>query len=109
MGSGMRDRRKAKVGWLYWYMLQYTTYKLIGTITYVNGDTITGNFRNGRPDGVLLYKFAATGVEIEATYKQGTRIEWTSPTVKSTKKILKWLGSKAQITRMYEIFDDSKI
>ena len=47
-----------------------------GVLTYTNGDTIDGNFKNGHAHGTMLYTFAATGKTRLAKYENGYRIDW---------------------------------
>lgn len=49
-----------------------------GIATYVNGDTIDGNFISGRADGIVKYTFATTGAVNHAVYKRGLRVNFES-------------------------------
>ena len=51
---------------------------LQGIATFVNGDTIEGNFINGRADGIVKYTFATTGAVNHAVYKRGLRVSFES-------------------------------
>ncbi len=54
----------------------------VGKATYVNGDTIEGDFVNGLPHGIVIYKFASTGKRRRARYHNGYRVEWLSEVLK---------------------------
>jgi hypothetical protein len=71
-----------------------------GVATYVNGDSIEGNFTRGQPHGVLLYHFS-NGSERYATYLRGQRVEWTSDVAVNMKKTLAWLDDAASFRREF--------
>ena len=54
----------------------------IGVATYVNGDSIQGEFVNGQPHGVVIYHFARTNRKRRARYHNGYRLEWLSEVLK---------------------------
>lgn len=57
-----------------------------GTLTFVNGDTIQGQFEHGQPHGVHVYTFHSTAKKNKrgavvtrrrgARYVRGDRVEW---------------------------------
>lgn len=49
-----------------------------GLLTYTNGDTIDGVFKNGHAHGTVLYTFATTGKTRLAKYENSYRVEWIS-------------------------------
>jgi hypothetical protein len=61
-----------------------------GKGTYVNGESVEGNFRKGRPHGILLYRYVG-GSSRYATYRKG----WTTEAERKTERMLTWLGSIA--------------
>mmetsp|Transcript_25731 Transcript_25731/g.43349 ORF Transcript_25731/g.43349 Transcript_25731/m.43349 type:complete len:550 (-) Transcript_25731:116-1765(-) len=56
-----------------------------GVATYVNGDTIEGNFISGRAHGIVKYTFASTGAVNHAMYCRGIRESFDS---KESAKVL---------------------
>lgn len=72
-----------------------------GVATYVNGDSIEGNFVRGQPHGVLLYRFA-NGKQKYATYVRGQRVDWTSDIAINLKKTLAWLDDAASFRREFK-------
>ena len=58
---------------------------MTGKATYVNGDTIEGNFIGGRAHGVVKYTFATTGAVNHAEYSRGVRVNFES---KESAKVL---------------------
>jgi hypothetical protein len=71
-----------------------------GKATYVNGDSIEGEFHRGQPHGILLYRFA-NGKEKYATFVRGQRVEWTSDVEIKMKKALVWLDDAASFRREF--------
>jgi len=70
-------------------------------MTYTNGDTLDGRFRNGHPHGTIVYTFVSTDGRVRlAKYDRGTRIEWIAVGKKShakgTKKKKKAGGTDQQ-------------
>ena len=72
-----------------------------GIATYVNDDSIEGNFVNGQPHGILLYLFA-NGKKKYATYVRGQRIEWASDMTVNLKQALAWLDDAAAFRREFK-------
>jgi hypothetical protein len=56
-----------------------------GKATYVNGDTLEGNFVGGRAHGIVKYTFATTGAVNHAEYCRGIRVNFES---KQSAKVL---------------------
>lgn len=53
-----------------------------GIAVYTNGDQLLGEFRNGKPNGVIVCKFAKSGRNRLALYDRGTRVRWLDGTSK---------------------------
>jgi hypothetical protein len=64
-----------------------------GTVTYINGDTVSGNFVNGTVDGFAEYTFVSGGKRRRrmVRYVRGERKEWMAAGAKAAKEASSFL------------------
>lgn len=75
----------------------------LGTLYFVNGDSITGTFVHGQPHGVFKVIFSAKGRVRYATYERGTRVQWIKgdpKLIEKTNQVTKALHSNAQLAKL---------
>lgn len=75
-----------------------------GVATYINGDTISGSFVQGRAHGIVKYTFAQSGRVNHAEYCRGIRVSFESSDSAKvlSNKALQWLMDDAALTKKIE-------
>ena len=83
----------------------------VGEATLFNNDKILGSFKNGNPDNLVLYKWAASKEfrERYVMYHLGQRVEWKHENTQTLRKLQKLMSQQSSFGFTLDSEDDSTI
>ena len=80
-----------------------------GEATLFNNDKILGTLKNGLPDDIVLYKWAASPEfrERYARYHMGLRVEWKHENTQTLRKLQRLMSQQSSFGFALDSEDDS--